>query len=97
MEEDICLTGLEDTVWIQMLKTAEARELYRAVLNLPSRTRETVYTFYILNYKIKEIADLTGQKPDPPVERLARQRSDPFRGIGDAPPTSSLNSFRVAK
>lgn len=68
------LNGSSDIVWEQMLKGEEARELYRAVLGLPPRYREAIFMFYFLNYNIKEIAALTGQKPGAVKTALCRAR-----------------------
>lgn len=74
MEEGMSPGGPEDVVWTQMLRDEEARELFRAILNLPPRSRETIYMFYFLNYRIKEIAVLTGQKPGAVKTVLCRAR-----------------------
>ena len=68
------MSGSSDIVWEQMLKGEEARELYRAVLGLPPRYREAIFMFYFLNYNIKEIAALTGQKPGAVKTALCRAR-----------------------
>lgn len=73
-QEDLPFGGTEDVVWEQMLKNEDARELYLAILNLPPRYSETIFMFYFLNYNIKEIADLTDQKPGTVKTVLCRAR-----------------------
>nr|WP_243278140.1 RNA polymerase sigma factor [Enterocloster citroniae] len=74
-------SGPKDMVWEQMLKSEEARQLYRAILSLPPQYSEAVFMFYFLDYSVNEIAGLTGRKPGAVKTVLCRARKRLKKGL----------------
>lgn len=65
---------VEDTAWEYLLKREEARQLYRCIMKLPERPREIVLMFYVMNYSIREIAELTKRPAGAVKTALCRAR-----------------------
>lgn len=51
------------------------QDLYRALNNLPSKERTSILLFYLEDYSIKEIADITGFSQDAVKQHLSRGRN----------------------
>jgi len=56
------------------------QDLYRALNNLPDRERTSILLFYLEDYSIKEIADITGFSQDAVKQHLSRGRNH-LRGL----------------
>lgn len=58
----------------EVVLKSEARELSENVLRLPVKYREVLILHYYEGLKIREISDLTGEKPDTVKSRLKRAK-----------------------
>jgi len=56
------------------------QDLYQALNNLPDKERTSILLFYLEDYSIKEIADITGFSQDAVKQHLSRGRNH-LRGL----------------
>lgn len=74
----------EETRYLSAPDTADTafryQDLYQALNNLPDKERTSILLFYMEDYSIKEIADITGFSQDAIKQHLSRGRNH-LRGL----------------